>query len=389
MKDICQKLATKIERNLNSLVFLYGGSNLNFQLSFKDQANIIDKERNEMNILVYTSIYPAPEKIGIPADTKVVHYFAKEWTNCGHNVRVIYLHLNPIKKISESIKKFKLISTSHYEYEGIMVDLIECQLIKPHGRHPSRFQANIINKLVKSIKNGMDFNADKVFVHFPTAFTGITELVNSDAPTIATFHNADIITLKSEKKCLSYVSSFDVWGSRSRKISDYLCGISEKKIFQIYSGIDEKLLIGENGVYEKINKPNSVLTIVYAGNLIPLKNVDILIEAIKSIDSHNHIQLRIIGDGPEEDKLKRLSGDDDRIKFYGRLSREETINQMREADLFAMVSSPETFGLVYIEAMGQGCITLGSSGEGIDGVIVDGVNGYLIRPGDVKALRGV
>ena len=53
MKDICQKLATKIERNVNSLVFLYGGSNLNFQLRFKDQANIIDKERNEMKVLVY------------------------------------------------------------------------------------------------------------------------------------------------------------------------------------------------------------------------------------------------------------------------------------------------------------------------------------------------
>ena len=53
MKDICQKFATKIERNVNSLVFLYGGSNLNFQLSFKEQANIIDKERNEMKVLVY------------------------------------------------------------------------------------------------------------------------------------------------------------------------------------------------------------------------------------------------------------------------------------------------------------------------------------------------
>ena len=60
MKDICQKFATKIERNVNSLVFLYGGSNLNFQLSFKEQANIIDKERNKMNVLVYkmkTNLY--------------------------------------------------------------------------------------------------------------------------------------------------------------------------------------------------------------------------------------------------------------------------------------------------------------------------------------------
>ena len=53
MKDICQKFATNIERNVNSLVFLYEGSNLNFQLSFKDQASIIDKERNEMKVFVY------------------------------------------------------------------------------------------------------------------------------------------------------------------------------------------------------------------------------------------------------------------------------------------------------------------------------------------------
>ena len=53
MKDICQRYVNKIERNVNSLIFLYGGSNLNFELSFKDQANIMDKERNEMSVLVY------------------------------------------------------------------------------------------------------------------------------------------------------------------------------------------------------------------------------------------------------------------------------------------------------------------------------------------------
>ena len=34
MKDICQKFANKIERNVNSLIFLYGGNNLNFHLIF-------------------------------------------------------------------------------------------------------------------------------------------------------------------------------------------------------------------------------------------------------------------------------------------------------------------------------------------------------------------
>ena len=54
MKDICQKYANKIQRNINSLVFLYGGSQLNFNLKFKDV--ITDKETKEMKILVYSKI---------------------------------------------------------------------------------------------------------------------------------------------------------------------------------------------------------------------------------------------------------------------------------------------------------------------------------------------
>ena len=53
MKDICQRYVNKIEKNINSLIFLYGGKQLNFNLSFSEQANSIDKERNEMKVLVY------------------------------------------------------------------------------------------------------------------------------------------------------------------------------------------------------------------------------------------------------------------------------------------------------------------------------------------------
>ena len=57
MKDICQKYANKMELDINSLIFLYAGGNLNFQLSFKEQANELDIIRNEMNVLVYQNQY--------------------------------------------------------------------------------------------------------------------------------------------------------------------------------------------------------------------------------------------------------------------------------------------------------------------------------------------
>ena len=54
MKDIWQKYGTKIQRNINTLLFLYGGNQLNFNLSFEEQASSIDKSNKEMKVLVYT-----------------------------------------------------------------------------------------------------------------------------------------------------------------------------------------------------------------------------------------------------------------------------------------------------------------------------------------------
>ena len=53
MKDICQRYVNKIDKNINSLIFLYGGNQLNYNINFNEQVNIIDKERNIMKILVY------------------------------------------------------------------------------------------------------------------------------------------------------------------------------------------------------------------------------------------------------------------------------------------------------------------------------------------------
>ena len=54
-----------------------------------------------------------------------------------------------------------------------------------------------------------------------------------------------------------------------------------------------------------------------------------------------------------------------------------------------MISENETFGLVYLEAMGRGCITIGSKNQGIDGVIINGVNGFLCKEGDQDDLKKI
>ena len=52
MKEICKSYSNKINKNIDSLIFLYEGNKVNFELSFKEQANNIDRNNNQMKILV-------------------------------------------------------------------------------------------------------------------------------------------------------------------------------------------------------------------------------------------------------------------------------------------------------------------------------------------------
>ena len=55
MNKICQKFASKIQNNIQNLLFLYEGKEVNFDLSFNSQANIQDRNKKEMTILVYNN----------------------------------------------------------------------------------------------------------------------------------------------------------------------------------------------------------------------------------------------------------------------------------------------------------------------------------------------
>ena len=92
MKDICQRYVNKIDRNINSLIFLYGGKQINFNLNYNEQANMIDKERNEMKILVYKN-----------EDNEYI------CPKCGEKIKLnitddIILSINNIKDVIDGIK---------------------------------------------------------------------------------------------------------------------------------------------------------------------------------------------------------------------------------------------------------------------------------------------
>ena len=91
--------------------------------------------------------------------------------------------------------------------------------------------------------------------------------------------------------------------------------------------------------------------------------------------------LTIVGDGSDKKLLMELAKNKklEKVIFKGKLPHSSVIDEMRKADCFIMISENEVFGLVYLEAMSQGCITIASKGEGIDGIIQDKKNGFFMQ----------
>jgi glycosyltransferase involved in cell wall biosynthesis len=125
---------------------------------------------------------------------------------------------------------------------------------------------------------------------------------------------------------------------------------------------------------------------------IPRKRVSDIIIALHKAFPLKDFELDIVGEGMERRNLEMLTQKLDlqsNVIFYGKLQRDEVQIILNKADCFIMVSENEAFGLVYLEAMANGCITIGSRGEGIDGVIQHGLNGFLCEAGNSDQLSEI
>lgn len=128
--------------------------------------------------------------------------------------------------------------------------------------------------------------------------------------------------------------------------------------------------------------------VLYIGRVAYEKNLDVLIDAFDLVyEDNNEAQLLIVGDGPQrktfEDHAagKKSVGN---IIFTGALGHSELVRSglFKTVSLFATASVTETQGITILEAQANGLICVGAAEGGIVNLIEDGVNGYLVPPGD-------
>lgn len=358
-------------------------------------------------ILILTAEYPNPNSIH---ETPVVHYFAKEWTQMEFEVRVIfyrsvfppifYFFANNlktwVKKMfkTDGIPFSRLNARLNYEMDGVKIICQPIFKIFPHVRY---FQRTIKKqaRLVHSDNVANEFIPDVIIGHFVNPqLPLIAELKKyyPNAKSSLVFHeNPKVIRSLFGRKSWDYFKQVDYLGFRYEEMKNTFVDIFGKRnnLFICPSGIPEQYVMPHVPL-EKFK--NEKISLGFTGMLIPLKNIDIIIESLHLAFPNKNFDLKIYGEGMLRNQLERRIKElnlEDCISLHGKVSRDEIQIALNGIDVFVMVSKPEAFGLVYVEAMGKGCITIGTIGQGIDGIIKNNENGFLCEARNIEELKSL
>lgn len=151
----------------------------------------------------------------------------------------------------------------------------------------------------------------------------------------------------------------------------------------VASSIDDVHGSGASNPFDR--SPN---TVVFAGQLVTGKGLDVLLHAL--VRMHHHVRVTVLGDGPQRDSLIALSrslGVAGRVMFRGRVPAVDVRLAMRTATCVVVPSrAPETFALVGPEALAVGTPVVATEVGGTGEWLTHDVTGLAVPAGDADAL---
>lgn len=161
-------------------------------------------------------------------------------------------------------------------------------------------------------------------------------------------------------------------------------GCSKSKITYSPNGLAREFFISK----PKIGDKNKIL---FLGRVAPIKNLEVLIHAIKILNDPT-LKLEVVGpiEGKYGSKLFNLIAELGlkqqvvlRKPIYNLNEKIKTINS---AGIFVLPSKREAMPQALIEAMSLGKIVISSDTQGGKEIVLDGKNGFLFHNGDEKDL---
>ena len=264
-----------------------------------------------------------------------------------------------------------------------------------------------------------EFQPDAVYVHKMADLAVIDALLASGVPLVRMVHDHDIYCMRSYKydyltrrictkaagpscifPCLASVVRNPGPGlplklqSYSEKLREIALNRKFDRMVVVTKYMrDELLRNGFDGNRIRIHAPvpragtagiSSTFSdrnlIIYAGQIIRGKGVDVLLKALAKV--RGNFECIILGDGNHKaacEQLSRKLGLQDRVHFKGFVSQDELKNYYKECSVVALPSVwPEPIATIGLEVMRYGLPVVGFDAGGIKDWLIDGHNGFLV-----------
>ena len=328
-----------------------------------------------MKVLITTDLYTTNTNGVVTSVCNLMEELEKK----GHEVRVL--------TVSEKLR-------SHKEDNIYYIKSVSLGVVYPDVRMPISYRHRYLRELI-------DWNPDVIHSqceYFSYQFAGYISK-KTDAPIVHTYHTL-------YEQYVTYIFP-------SQKIGAYFVGILSKlrlrkaeaivaptqKVETVLKnyGIHNPIHVVPSGIAleqhkERITEeerrkkrralgiPEDHTVLLNLGRLGTEKNLPELIELFSIALSQNpKLTLLIVGDGPARTDLEELAarlGVADHVIFTGMVDPSEVHKYYQLGDIFVSASTSETQGLTYIEAAANGLPLLCRRDPCLDGVLVEGKNGY-------------
>lgn len=175
----------------------------------------------------------------------------------------------------------------------------------------------------------------------------------------------------------------------SNAIAEAMCrnGLSLDKVEVIPHGIPK-------GIATEIEKKHDdKIRFFYVGRICRIKGLHILLEAFSGVADVDKVELHIVGSAGNKgeqrymEQLQRKCTSSN-IVWHGKVAPDEVFATIKDFDVMVHPTiCLEVFGLNISESLAMNKPVLATRCGGAEMQIVDGVNGWLVAPNDVEAMR--
>ena len=232
------------------------------------------------------------------------------------------------------------------------------------------------------LENGFDV----IISHMPLGHI-YADLINKklNLPRISILHYSDFRVLKEFKYSFYFKNKL----KKSLKNSTLIGARSNFLKKELKADFILPSFIEKENIKEKKSFDNKKIKIITLSKLIKRKNLNLVIKALAQVNFD--FEYEIYGKGTEEKNLNKLIKKlnlQNKIKIMPYINHSLIYEKLDENDVFILPSIKETLGLSYLEAMSRGLITIGIKNEGIDGIIKNNENGFLINP-DIEEIKNI